>query len=85
MAIAVFMIVVFAEYGNVRKRAERGFGFLAAGGLLFFLAATFNLEVLKTVTVQGALYGQYLFQVIGWIFIIVGVVWASVDLSKTTR
>jgi len=85
MAIAAFVLIVFAEYGNVRKKAERGFGLFAAGGMMFFLAATFNLEVLSMMSVQGAMYGQYLFQAFGWIFVIIGTIWASIDLSKVKK
>ncbi|MCD4739642.1 hypothetical protein K8R43_00460 [archaeon] len=85
MAIAVFVLIVFAEYGKVRKKAERGFGLFAAGGMMFFLAATFNLEVLSIISNQGALYGQYLFQAFGLIFVFVGTIWASVDLSKVKK
>lgn len=84
LAIATFVLIVFAEYGNIRKRAKKGFGLLAAGGLMFFLASTISLPVLQMQSLQtGTGYIGALFQIVGWIFVIVGTVWASIDLAKS--
>ncbi len=81
MAVVVFLVIVFAEYGNIRKKAKKGFNLLAGSGLFFLLAHTFS-----TLSVWGevnsAIYGTYLFEIIGWVFIIVGTVWASYQLAQ---
>jgi hypothetical protein len=83
MSVAVFLIILFAKYGDIKKKAEKGFGFMAAGGLMFFVAATFsNLEVWTPILADNAIYATYIFEIVGWIFVIVGVIYSTVDLAQ---
>ncbi|MBI4176281.1 MAG: hypothetical protein HY518_03685 [Candidatus Aenigmarchaeota archaeon] len=80
--IAVFLVLVFAEYIKIRSKSK-GFSLIAAAGVLFLLAYTF---MSSTLTFWGqvsmAVYGQWLFEVIGWVLMLVGALWVAADLSK---
>ncbi len=73
-----------AEYAGVRKKATRGFNWIAVAGLLFILAGAFDVVTFWT---MGGLEelgsgGNVLFQIIGWIFILVGVLLAAFEAFK---
>ena len=52
---------------------------------MFFLAAASNLPVLTMASANGVIYVQWLFEMIGWIVIIIGGVWAAVDLARIKK
>lgn len=74
MGIAFLLAVTLAEWAKIRKRSEKGFGWLAAAGVFFLFAGTLSEAVLP------GLYGLYLsglmlntlFAAIGWILALVG-------------
>ncbi len=74
-AIATLLAPVFAEYAKIRVKAERQFNFIAAAGIFFLLALAFNASFLALAGGAG-IYGLYLFEFLGWIFLLVGVLWA---------
>lgn len=74
-AVATLLAPVFAEYAKIRTKAEKQFNFIAAAGIFFLLAIAFNASFLSMA--GGAeIYGMYLFEFLGWIFLLVGVLWA---------
>jgi hypothetical protein len=81
LAIATILLApVFAEFAKIRTKATRAFSMIAASGILFLLAAGFSIfiDVASTVAVYGAL----LFDIIGFIFLLVGAVWAAITLMQ---
>ncbi|MCD6414992.1 MAG: hypothetical protein J7L23_05205 [Candidatus Diapherotrites archaeon] len=86
LAMAVFLIIVFAKYVDIKKKAEKGFSILAGGGLFFLVAATFKyLEVWQeglatSLPANTVLYGQYLFGLLGWLFVLIGACWITYEL-----
>jgi hypothetical protein len=63
-----------AQFAGTRKKAERGYNWLAIGGLMFILAAAFGIDfwtLAKLTDISG--WGSQLFQIIGWIFVLAGV------------
>lgn len=74
-AMATLLAPVFAEYAKIRVKAERQFNFIAAAGIFFLLAIAFNASFL-TMAGGAAIYGLYLFEFLGWLFLLVGALWA---------
>jgi hypothetical protein len=75
LAVATLLAPVFAEYAKIRSKAERQFNFIASAGIFFLLALAFNASFL-TIAGGAAIYGLYIFEFLGWLFLLVGVIWA---------
>ena len=75
LAVATLLAPVFAEYAKIRSKAERQFNFIASAGIFFLLALAFNASFL-TIAGGAAIYGLYIFECLGWLFLLVGVIWA---------
>jgi len=81
LAIATILLApVFAEYAKIRTKAVRAFSLIAASGVLFLLSLGFS--VFSGVQSAVALYGAMLFDVVGFIFLLVGAVWAALTLMQ---
>ena len=75
LAVATLLAPVFAEYAKIRSKAERQFNFIAAAGIFFLLALAFNASFLA-IAGGAAVYGLYIFEFLGWLFLLIGVLWA---------
>lgn len=80
-SIAVFILVALAQYAKIRDKSERGYNWLAAGGVLLLFAGLFGVA-----TALGNLIGTTiwsglgnLFQIVGWLFALVGVVFVAYE------
>lgn len=73
--VATLLAPVFAEYAKIRVKAERQFNFIAAAGIFFLLSIGFTASFFALVG-DTALWGMYLFEFLGWLFLLVGVLWA---------
>jgi len=74
IGIAFLLAVTFAEWAKIRRKSEKGFGWLAAAGVFFLFAATLNEAVLPglyTAYLSGLMLNT-LFAAIGWILALVG-------------
>jgi len=81
LAIATILLApVLAEYAKIRTKATRAFSMIAGSGVLFLLAMGFS--VFGVIADPIAIYGAMLFDVIGFIFLLVGAVWAAVTLMQ---
>jgi hypothetical protein len=82
LVLLVFLILVFAEYTKLRSKYDKAFKFIAGAALLFLLAFSFGLSVWVDMVGMSAMYGMYLFEIIGWIFLLVGTLWGAVEMVK---
>lgn len=84
LGLMCLLVPLLAEYGKFRKRAEKAFNWIAGGGISFILAVAFNYQVVSFWTYAGqiSVWLQQLFEFIGWIFVIVGAIWAMAELAK---
>jgi hypothetical protein len=81
LAIATILLApVFAEYAKIRTKAVRAFSMIAASGVLFLLSMGFS--VFTGIESSVAFYGAMLFDVVGFIFLLVGAVWAALTLMQ---
>jgi hypothetical protein len=81
LAIATILLApVFAEFAKIRTKATRAFSMIAASGVLFLLAMGFS--VFTGIEASVAMYGAMLFDVVGFIFLLVGAVWAALTLMQ---
>ncbi len=74
--VATLLTPVFAEYAKIRVKAEKQFNFIAAAGIFFLLAIGFSASFLVDFVGAAYLYGVYLFEFLGWLFLLIGVLWA---------
>ncbi len=74
-AVATLLAPVFAEYAKIRTKAEKQFNFIAAAGIFFLLAIAFNASFFALAG-DAATWGLYLFEFLGWLFLLIGVLWA---------
>jgi len=81
-ALAVLIAPVFAEYAKIRTKVERPFNFIAAAGIFFLLAIAFNASFFVAFAGGVEAFGMYLFEFLGWLFLLIGVLWAALGLMK---
>jgi len=83
--ITLLLALVFVEYAKLREKSEKAFVWIGAGAVSFILGGVFK-ALEDTVWAEAGieetigLYGLYLFQVIGLILVLIGALWAIVDL-----
>jgi len=85
LGLAFLLAPVFAEYSRIRKKAEKGFNWIAAAGILFLFAGTLSTSIMPATLADtlGELYIRELFYVVGWIFALIGTVFGAYEiLSK---
>ena len=74
LGIACLLAPAIAQFAGTRKKAERGYNWLAIGGLMFILAAAFGIDFWTLAKLTDiSEWGSQLFQIIGWIFVLAGV------------
>ena len=79
-ALAIFVVLAFAEYMKVRAKASKQFNWIAASGLMVLLASASSwISVAGPTASNGA---ETLFGVIGWIMLLIGALWGAVELLK---
>jgi hypothetical protein len=79
--VGVLILVALAQYAKVRDKSEKGYNWLAAGGVILLFSGLFvaapALGNLLGLGVWNGL-GDF-FQVVGWIFALVGVVFVAYE------
>jgi len=87
LGIATVLVPVFFKYAGMEKNMERALGFLAGGGVLFLLAAAFSASNLSfwgyANLTNVATNGTYLFEIVGWIFVLVGALLTSIRMLSS--
>lgn len=81
VVVVVFLVLVFAEYIKLRAKVEKPMKFLAASALLLLLAYSFGMSVFAYAG-GAAAYGTQLFEILGWIMLLVGTLWGTLELIK---
>jgi hypothetical protein len=78
LGLACLAAPAISEYFGFRKNAERGFHWVAVAGVLFILAGAFSFATTQFLRVWGietiGTFGELLFSVLGWLFVLVGVI-----------
>ena len=82
LGLAFLLAPVFAEYSRIRKKAEKGFNWLAAAGILFLFAGTMGTSIMPATLAAtlGELYIRELFYVVGWVFALIGAVLGAYEV-----
>jgi len=79
-AIVIFLVLVFAEYVKVRAKVSKQMNFIAGAGLLVVLSnASSWISVAGSSVVDGV---TVLFGAIAWILLLIGTLWAALELTK---
>jgi len=86
LGLVCLLVPAIAQYAGLKKKTEKGLGWIAIAGLMFILAGAFDATTVTfwatsdlTSVADG---GMYLFQIIGWIFVLVGVLSAAFEYFK---
>jgi hypothetical protein len=75
IGIAFLLAVTLAEWAKVKRKFEKGFGWLAAAGVFFLFAGTINATTLPNFyTYIEAFSVNTIFAVLGWILALIGTV-----------
>ncbi|MBU3904591.1 MAG: hypothetical protein KJ906_00370 [Nanoarchaeota archaeon] len=83
MGIALLLAPILAEYGKIKKKGDKGFIWLGAGGASYLLAAAFNLGIGSAISIGSAVtWGTTLFSVIGLLVTLIGVVFVLLGVFK---
>ena len=78
--IGVLILVALAQYAKVRDKSEKGYNWLAAGGVLLLFSGLFVAAPALGNLLGGVWTGlEYFFEVVGWIFALVGVVFVAYE------
>ena len=78
--IGVLISVALAHYAKVRDKSEKGYNWLTAGGVLLLFAGLFVAAPALGNLLGGVWTGLGIFfQVVGWIFALVGVVFVAYE------
>ena len=73
VGVAFLLIIAFAEWAKIRRKSEKGFGWLAAAGVFFLFAGTIDAAIIPGLySYIGELWLDTLFATIGWILALVG-------------
>ena len=80
-AVALLIAPVFAEYAKIRVKAEKAFSMVALAGLFLLLAGSFQVQFFN-MAAGYSLYAVYLFEFLGWLVLLIGVLWAATKLVK---
>ena len=91
LGIGFLLVVALAEWGKFRNKAEKGFNWIGLAGVWFLFAGAIQLAIMlgadsATPTVAtyigGATAGAAfaIFQVIGWIFALIGTLFAAYEV-----
>ena len=72
LALFALLVPVLAEYGKM-KGLDKSLGFIAGSGLFFLLAAGFETSLWMTYGMGYGMYGSALFQFLGWLLLLIGV------------
>lgn len=73
VGVAFLLAVTFAEWAKVRRKSEKGFGWLAAAGVFFLFSGTLSGIVLPGLyPYLENLMLDTIFSTIGWILALIG-------------
>ena len=82
IGIALLLAPVLAEYAKVRSKSQRGFNWLAVGGVWFIFASSFAIS-----STLGGLVGSELwstigsfFEVLAWLWALIGTLYIGYDI-----
>ena len=80
IAIAIFLVLVFAEYIKIRAKASKPFNMIAVGGVFAVLAAVS--PWIGAVYSEAGTFLALLFGVVAWILVLIGTLGALFALLK---
>ena len=81
VGIAFLIVVALAEFSKIKRKSEKGFGWIAAAGVFFLFSGTINAVVLPGIySYIGPLWLDTLFAAIGWILALVGTLFIGYEI-----
>lgn len=74
MGLACLLAPAISEYSGIRRKSERGFDWMALGGVMFLLVGAFETVTFWDASgfASTAVRASQIFQIIGWVFILMG-------------
>ena len=81
LGIALLLAPIFADYGKIKRKGDKGFLWIGAGGAMYLLAAAFKLGI-DGMSVAQLAWGSTLFSVIGLIVTLIGAIFVLLGVFK---
>ena len=81
-SVAIFILIALAQYAKIRDKSERGYNWLAAGGVIILFAALFSVApAFGSAVGLSTVWNNIgdIFQIIGWLFALVGVAFVAYE------
>lgn len=80
-SLAIFILIALAQYARIRDKTEKGYNWLAAGGVVLLFAGLFAVApALGSILGAGIWEGLgKLFQIVGWLFALVGIAFVAYE------
>ena len=78
MGVAIFVIIALAEVAKLKRKSERGYGWLAIAGLCFLFAGVIGV-IPTTVPFVRDLFLTEIFSFFGWILAIIGTIFIGYE------
>jgi len=87
LGVALLLGTALAEYSKFRHKAEKGWNWLSLGGVLFLFAGSFSVAGSLGNIVGPAIWSglSSLFEVVGWLFALIGAFFVAYEILVTTR
>ena len=82
--VALLLAPVFLEYAKIRIRIERQMNFIIIAALLLFVSVAFNTSFWNTTVFIGGIpnFASIAFELAGLVLLLVGAIWAVLELIK---
>lgn len=84
LALVCLLAPVLAQYAGLKDKATHGLSLVFGAGVLFLLAASFRMsEAFATSVPRMAELAGMLFDLIGWLFLLVGAILVAWKLAQS--
>ncbi len=82
LGIALLLAPALGEMAKIRSKGEKGFTWIAAGGAMYLLAASFSFDIPNLSLGTNLTWGTTLFSVIGLIAVLIGAIVVLTNVFK---
>lgn len=82
LGVACLLAPVLAEYAGIMDKAPKGFSLIGGAGVLYILAKGFDMSMVFGENMPNiASSGAMLFDVLGWLFLLIGAIMVAYKLA----
>ena len=82
LVLVTLLAPALLKHGDLQDKLEDTVNYIGAAGLFFLLAASFETSVWTNYIGTYGMYGSYLFQILGWLLLLIGTLLGVVKFLK---